>query len=70
MILSADLARLYAVEPRVLNQAVKRNAERFPSDFAFRLRKEELGELRPLAFTEHGAVRAATVLNSWRAIGG
>jgi hypothetical protein len=86
VILSADLARIYAVEPRVLNQAVKRNAERFPADFAIRLSREEVVELRrlrsqsvilkrgthvkypPLAFTEHGAIMAAAVLNSRRAV--
>lgn len=86
VILSSDLARIYGVEPRVLNQAVKRNAQRFPPDFAIRLRREEVTELRrlrsqsvilkrgthlkypPLAFTEHGAIMAATILNSRRAI--
>jgi len=86
VILSADLARIYAVEPRVLNQAVKRNAERFPSDFVIRLTREEVADLRrlrsqsvilkrgahlkyaPLAFTEHGAIMAAAVLNSRRAV--
>lgn len=86
VILSADLARIYGVESRVLNQAVKRNAERFPPDFAFRLNAEEAAQVRrsrsqpvilkrganvkypPLAFTEHGAVMAATVLNSRRAV--
>ncbi len=86
VILSSDLARIYGVEPRVLNQAVKRNAERFPPDFAFRLRGPEVAEIRrstsqpvilkrggnvkylPLAFTEHGAIMAATVLNSRRAV--
>jgi hypothetical protein len=66
--------------------AVKRNAERFPPDFAIRLNREEVAELRrlrsqsvtlkrgahvkhaPLAFTEHGAIMAATVLNSRRAV--
>lgn len=46
VILSSDLARIYGVEPRVLNQAVKRNAERFPPDFAFRLNREEAAEAR------------------------
>ena len=85
VILSSDLAHIYGVEPRVLNQAVKRNAERFPPDFAFRLNRDEVAELRrsrsqsvifnrgavkypPLAFTEHGAIMAATVLNSRRAV--
>jgi hypothetical protein len=68
--LSRDLADLYQVEPRALTQAVKRNAQRFPSDFMFLLTKEEFAALRsqivisksgrggqrhsPLAFTEHG----------------
>lgn len=83
VILSHDLARAYGVEPRTLNQAVKRNLERFPADFAFQLTKQEVQNLRsqavissswggrrylPLAFTEHGAVAAAFVLNSPRAV--
>ncbi len=81
--LDADLAELYGVPTKVLNQAVKRNAERFPLDFAFRLRQREkaevvticdhLSRLRfspvlPYAFTEHGAIMAANVLNSRRAV--
>ena len=86
VILSSDLARIYAVTPKALNQAVKRNAERFPPDFAFRLSRDEVAGVRrlrsqsvtlkrgahvkypPLAFTEHGAIMAATVLNSRRAV--
>jgi hypothetical protein len=86
VILSSDLARIYGVEPKVLNQAVKRNAQRFPPDFAIRLSREEVAELQrlrsqsvtlkrgahvkypPLAFTEHGAIMAAAVLNSPRAV--
>src|SRR5436190_19622566 len=86
VILSTNLASLYGVEPRALNQAVKRNAARFPADFAFRLTRSEARALErsrsqsvilkrgmnvkypPLAFTEHGAVMAATVLNSERAV--
>ena len=86
VILGSDLAKVYGVAPRVLNQAVKRHADRFPSDFAFRLTREEVeAVLRsrsqsvilnrgrnikylPLAFTEHGAIMAAAVLNSARAI--
>jgi hypothetical protein len=86
VILSSDLARIYGVEPKVLNQAVKRNAERFPPDFAFRLSRDDVTAIRrsrsqsvtlkrganvkyaPLAFTEHGALMAATVLNSRRAV--
>ena len=85
VLLDSDLAGLYGVETRVLNQAVKRNLERFPPDFMFRLSSKELASWRsqfvmsnpaarmglrraPLAFTEHGALMAATVLNSTRAI--
>jgi len=82
VILDADLAAIYGVETRALNQAVKRNVNRFPEDFAFRLSLEEAKELRslrsqivilkrgqhakfgPWAFTEHGAIMAAAVLNS------
>src|SRR6266478_9821938 len=78
VILDTDLAKIYAVETRVLNQAFKRNRERFPDDFAFELTREEiLGmsqtviSLRKLkfskqvrAFTEHGALMAANILNS------
>ena len=81
--LDRDLAELYGVETRVLNQGVKRNSERFPEDFLFRLTAQEkekvvtncdhLSDLKfapslPLAFTEHGAIMAATVLNSERAV--
>lgn len=83
IIVDADLAALYEVPTKALNQAVKRNADRFPEDFAFRLDTEEVRELvtncdrfgrlkhsstLPLAFTEHGAIAAAFVLNSPRAI--
>lgn len=86
VILDADLARVYAVETRALNQAVKRNAGRFPADFAFQLTLQEAQGLRrsrsqsvilnrgsnvkhrPWAFTEHGALMAASMLNSRRAI--
>jgi hypothetical protein len=85
VILSPDLAAIYGVQTRVLTQAVKRNRDRFPSDFAFRLTRAEVGALRrqrsqsvifdpkdfkhlPTAFTEHGAVMAATVLSSPRAV--
>ena len=77
-----DLAALYGVETRRLNEQVRRNHERFPADFIFELTAEELANLksqsatsswggrrkRPLVFTEHGAIMAATVLNSLRAI--
>ena len=46
VILSPDLARIYGVEPRVLNQAIKRNRDRFPGDFAFRLTKSEAEQAR------------------------
>jgi hypothetical protein len=86
VILDADLAAVYGVEIRTLNQAVKRNEARFPEDFAFRLTLEEAKELwslrsqnvilkrgqhvkyGPLAFTEHGAIMAASILNSPRAV--
>lgn len=81
VILSQDLAALFGVETRVLNQAVKRNPKRFPGTFLFQLTKEEYAELitkrdnlskflpaLPYAFTEHGALMAANVLNSDRAI--
>jgi ORF6N domain len=85
VLLDADLAALYGVATRVLNQAVKRNRERFPADFMFRLSAKELEAWRshfvmsnpgarmglrraPFAFTEHGALMAATVLNSRRAV--
>ena len=102
VILDADLARLYGVTTKAFNQAVKRNAERFPGDFAFQLTSAELGRLRsqtvtssrkaignqegtdnwsqivtssrggrryrPWVFTEHGAVMAANILRSERAI--
>jgi hypothetical protein len=85
ILIDADLAALYGVQTRALNQAVKRNAERFPPDFMFRLSARELENWRsqsvisnprakmglrraPLAFTEHGALMAATVLDSARAV--
>jgi hypothetical protein len=84
VILDADLAELYDVEVRHLNQQVKRNAKRFPPAFRFQLSAEDVKTLtsqnvmsskghggrryRPYAFTEHGAIMAATVLNSERAI--
>ena len=104
VILDADLARLYGVTTKAFNQAVKRNADRFPQDFAFRLTAAEAGNLKsqfvtsslqvadiqedltnrsqivtgsqkhrdqrfsPWAFTEHGALMAANVLRSKRAV--
>ena len=83
VILDADLARLYGVSTAALNQAIRRNQERFPSDFAFWLTAEEKREVitkcdhlekvkysnvLPVAFSEHGAIMAASVLNSEEAI--
>ncbi len=104
VVLDSDLARLYGVPTFRLNEAVKRNAGRFPDDFRFQLTREEYARLksqsaisgvyaagpqndavdssqiamsprkhrgavyRPWAFTEHGALMAATVLNSPRAV--
>ena len=97
VMLDSDLARIYGVPTKVLNQAVKRNADRFPPDFVFRLTEEEFetvnrsqsvtasphaSDMRsqtvtaskrnvrflPFAFTEHGAIMAANVLNSPRAV--
>ncbi len=85
VILDADLAALYAVPTKRLNEQVKRNPGRFPADFVFRLTKAEAAALNrsqfatgsqkhrdprmpPLAFTEHGAVMAANVLSSQRAV--
>lgn len=82
VMLDADLAALFGVSTRALNQAIKRNLDRFPADFLFQLSPEEKAEVvtncdhlsglrfshhLPFAFTEHGAVMAATVLNSKRA---
>ena len=83
--LDADLAALYDVTTRRLNEQVKRNQERFPADFMFRLTALEVESLNrsqiatgsqkhrdprfaPYAFTEHGALMAASVLNSPRAV--
>ena len=81
--IDADLAAVYGVETRALNHAVKRNLERFPEDFVFRLSGEEKSEVitncdhlahlkfaksLPFAFTEHGAIMAATILNSPQAV--
>jgi hypothetical protein len=83
VILDTDLAALYDVETRSLLQAVKRNRERFPSDFMFQLTRKEFESLRsqsviskgrggrrylPYAFTEHGAIMAANVLSSKGAV--
>jgi phage regulator Rha-like protein len=84
VILDLDIAQLYGVPVKRLNEQVKRNQERFPSDFMFQLNRKEHDALRsqiatskksrggrrytPYAFTEHGAIMAATVLNSKRAV--
>ena len=83
VLLDADLATLYGVATKVLNQAVRRNADRFPEDFCFVLTAAEKLEVvtncdhlvrlkfspvRPRAFTEHGALMAANLLNSARAV--
>jgi len=85
VMLDADLAALYGVETRVLNQAVKRNLERFPTDFMFQLSTEEFENWRsqlvmskpgarmglrraPAAFTEHGALMTAMIINTPHAI--
>jgi len=83
VILDRDLAELYGVPVKRLNEQVKRNRERFPDDFMFQLTKTEEADLQglsaakpgrggrryaPYAFTEHGAIMAATVLNSERAV--
>lgn len=79
----ADLAELYGVPTKRFNEQVKRNRGRFPRDFAFQLTAEERAEVvancdhlsrlkfsptPPYAFTEHGAIMAANVLNSARAV--
>ena len=87
VIVDADLAMLYDVTTKRLNEQVRRNAERFPADFMFQLSNDEFESLRsqfatsnetrsqrggrryaPLVFTEHGAIMAATVVNSPRAV--
>jgi hypothetical protein len=82
VLLDSDLAALYEVETRRLNEQIKRNMGRFPVDFMFQLTGDEFENLKsqfatsswggrrklPLAFTEHGAIMAASVLNSDRAV--
>jgi hypothetical protein len=84
VILDADLARLYGVPTKAFNQALKRNVHRFPEDFAFQLTEEEVENLRsqivtssaghggrrylPWVFTEHGALMAANILRTARAV--
>jgi hypothetical protein len=82
VLLDRDLAALYGVETRVLNQAVKRNANRFPEDFMFRLSRQEIARISQFvtslsglkfskqvhAFTEEGVAMLSSVLNSERAV--
>lgn len=87
VILDSDLAKIYGVTTKALNQAIGRHPERFPADFMFQLNLKETREVirlrsqtvtskkgrggrryLPYAFTEHGAVMAANVLNSERAV--
>jgi hypothetical protein len=85
VLLDSELAALYEVPTKRLNEQVKRNLDRFPEDFMFRLTRTEVEALNrshfatgsqkhrdprfaPYAFTEHGAIMAATVLNSPRAV--
>jgi phage regulator Rha-like protein len=88
VILDGDLAAIYEVSTKRLNEQVRRNRERFPNDFYFQLTPEEWKDIRvlrsqnatlkksrgkhrkylPYAFTEHGAIMAATILNTKRAV--
>ena len=87
VMMDADLARLYGVTTKRLNEQVRRNADRFPEDFAFNVTNQEFANLRsqiatsseafgghggrryqPRVFTEHGAIMAAAVLNTPRAV--
>jgi hypothetical protein len=83
VMLDADLARLYGVSTKRLNEQVKRNRDRLPEDFMFQLTPDEKAEVvancdhlqrlkfspaLPYAFTEHGAIMVASVLNTSRAI--
>jgi hypothetical protein len=84
IILDTDLAKLYGVQTFRFNEAVKRSRSRFPEDFMFQLSKDEAEALTsqiamsktgrggrrtlPWAFTEHGALQAANILNSTRAV--
>jgi hypothetical protein len=72
VILDRQLAAIYGSTTKRLNEQVKRNRDRFPEDFMFQLTAEESGrgqniKYRPYAFTEHGAIQAANMLNSSRA---
>jgi len=82
VMLDSDLAELYGIETKVLNQSVSRNLKRFPPDFMFQLNKDEWTSLRsqfvtaswshrrtePYVFTEHGVLMLSSILNSARAI--
>ena len=84
VMLDSDLARLYEIETKALNRAVKRNLDRFPDFFMFQLTEKEFDSLRcqfgtskegkggrrylPFAFTEHGVLMLSSVLNSKKAI--
>ncbi len=83
VILDVDLAAIYGVETKVLNQAVRRNRDKFPRDFIFQVADDEIlanmrsqivtaskrnVRHRPYAFTEHGAIMAATILKSPQAV--
>jgi ORF6N domain len=83
VMLDSDLAALYGVETKQFNRSIQRNLQRFPADFAFQLTRQEFINLKyqfgtssshggrrtlPLVFTEHGAIMAATTLNSERAV--
>jgi hypothetical protein len=83
VVLDSDLAAVYGVTTSNLNKAIARNRDRFPPDFCFRLDPQELANLKfqfgtssshggrrkiPRVFTEHGAIMAATILNSPRAV--
>ena len=81
VMLDRDLAKLYEVETRILNQAVRRNEKRFPADFMFQMSKVEMDDWKsqivisnsekmglrkpPLVFTEQGVAMLSSVLNSW-----
>ncbi len=83
VMLDADLARVYGVKAKRLREQLRRNLDRFPEDFMFQLTKEETEEVsafcghlsylkfsptQPYAFTEHGAIMLATILNSPTAV--
>ncbi len=84
VMLDSELAKIYGVETKALNRAVKRNKDRFPADFMFQLTPKEAESLRcqfgtsntgrggrrysPYVFTEHGALMVANILNSQRAV--